>query len=250
MNTVLRYHHTFEGFLTAIFEAYRLKITPIDITSGAVSDMFVRTLDIQSEKEKAERVLAALINKSSRNFSENIYKAFLSELPQIEMSIFRLMKKIFISNSTIEYNYGDKEVLHISSVSRQVDKEVHRMHAFVRFEKCASGIFISRIEPVFNVVPLIGKHFEERYADQEWIIYDVKRNSGLHYNLEVLVPVSEINPAMHKDAIGINGLAEEEAYQNLWKKYILSVNIPERKNTKLQKLHMPKKYWKYLTEKK
>ena len=45
-------------------------------------------------------------------------------------------------------------------------------------------------------------------------------------------------------------LAEAEPdYQVLWKSYFDSVNIPERKNMKLHLQHVPRRYWKYLSEK-
>ena len=42
---------------------------------------------------------------------------------------------------------------------------------------------IANCDPDFNVLPLIRKHFLKRYADQQWIIYDLKRDYGLYYNL-------------------------------------------------------------------
>jgi probable DNA metabolism protein len=43
---------------------------------------------------------------------------------------------------------------------------------------------------------------------------------------------------------------KEELYQQLWQQYFSSVNIAARKNTKLHIQHMPKRYWRWLTEKK
>jgi len=41
----------------------------------------------------------------------------------------------------------------------------------------------------------------------------------------------------------------EPDYQVLWKSYFDNVNIPERRNMKLHLQHIPKRYWKYLSEK-
>jgi probable DNA metabolism protein len=41
---------------------------------------------------------------------------------------------------------------------------------------------------------------------------------------------------------------EELFFQQLWKEYFRSITIKERINLKLQRQHMPKRYWKYLTE--
>ncbi|MDR2407664.1 MAG: DUF4130 domain-containing protein, partial [Bacteroidales bacterium] len=43
--------------------------------------------------------------------------------------------------------------------------------------------------------------------------------------------------------------AQESRYQELWKTFWRAVAIQERKNPKLQRQFMPKRYWKYLIEK-
>ena len=43
--------------------------------------------------------------------------------------------------------------------------------------------------------------------------------------------------------------AQEALYDQLWKDYFKSTNIVERRNIKLHLQHVPKRYWKYLTEK-
>jgi len=41
----------------------------------------------------------------------------------------------------------------------------------------------------------------------------------------------------------------EFAFQNLWRDYLKAITIRERRNLKLQRQHLPKRFWKYLTEK-
>ena len=43
---------------------------------------------------------------------------------------------------------------------------------------------------------------------------------------------------------------DEVAYQKLWKDYFDSVNIAARKNKKVHVQHVPRRYWRYLIEKK
>ncbi|TXD94820.1 DUF4130 domain-containing protein [Gillisia hiemivivida] len=45
---------------------------------------------------------------------------------------------------------------------------------FVRFQLTKHKIYFATIEPDFNVLPIILQHFESRYADQKWIIYNIK----------------------------------------------------------------------------
>jgi probable DNA metabolism protein len=80
------------------------------------------------------------------------------------------------------------------------------------------------------------------------LIYDLKRKYGIYYDLET---VEEIKLEFgHTSAEGESIFCEaEEEYQTLWKDYFKHVNIESRKNTKLHLQHVPKRYWKHLTEK-
>lgn len=77
-------------------------------------------------------------------------------------------------------------VLKAAQTVKKVGREKHRMEAFVRFRLTRGGIYFAAIEPDFNVLPLINSHFKSRYADQKWIIYDLKRNFGIAYDLRVV----------------------------------------------------------------
>jgi probable DNA metabolism protein len=57
-------------------------------------------------------------------------------------------------------------LVRIEKLSQRVRLEAHRMRGFVRFEKVAGGKYFALIAPVHNVLPLIRRHFERRYADQ------------------------------------------------------------------------------------
>ena len=107
------------------------------------------------------------------------------------------------------------------------------------------------MEPDFNVLPLISKHFQRRFADQKWIIYDLKRKYGLFYDLEK-VDIIELELPESFDPTKTNRvffMNEELEFQSLWQDYFSSTNIPSRKNMKLHIQHVPKRYWKYLSEK-
>ena len=125
------------------------------------------------------------------------------------------------------------------------------MEAFIRFQQNADGIFYCGIDPDFNVLPLIATHFRNRYADQQWIIYDLKRNYGLFYDLSKVEEIKiDFNQRQKTTGIANAIVSEKEGlYALLWKDYFKSTNIQARKNTKLHVQHVPKRYWKYLTEK-
>ena len=251
---VFEYDGTYKGFLTVVFEVYERKADPqkIQLKSSSTEFDFGQVLFVSSDEYKAERVLKGLKNKLSANMVNRLYRCFLSEQENIELLLLKFIKLVFSSEVNIEDNYREDCVLRLKQIDKQIGREVHRMHAFVRFQSTKSGIWTALIEPDFNVMPLIGDHFEKRYADQKWLIYDIKRRYGLFYDL-IKTEVVEFteSPIKGKRSMPAILLDEEELqFSNLWQTYFKSVNIPERKNIKLHLQHVPKRYWKLLPEKK
>lgn len=241
------YDGSFEGLLSCIFTAYRDKCVPDNIVDNqqSQSDLLADGTPVITNDQWAARVLKGVSGRTQARAAELIYHMFLSELPQIEMAIFHFIKTIIDSSSpAILENFANPFVLKANQIDKMIHREVHRMHAFVRFEKSESGIFFAAVEPDFNVMPLIGEHFERRYADQRWVIFDTRRHYGLYYDLRQTVDIMDGDPVF--DEIG-----EEQGgqYQVLWKEYFQAVNIRERENARLQLRRMPRRYWRYLIEK-
>ena len=241
-----------EGLLTAIFEWFERKPGVIELCTYKTyqPDAFTPAFEIQNNREKADRVWNGLQKKLAKDWMRKVYCAFLSELPEAFVSIFHFSCYIFQSPEGSEKNYGNPHVLAVAQLARSVEREKHRMEAFIRFQKTADGIFYCGIDPDFNVLPLILNHFKNRYADQQWIIYDLKRKYGLFYDLHKVEEITiELNLESLKKPASHQLNEKEELYAHLWKDYFKSTNIESRKNTKLHIQHVPKRYWKYLTEK-
>ncbi|WP_205504133.1 TIGR03915 family putative DNA repair protein [Rufibacter psychrotolerans] len=250
------YDGSFEGLLTVVFEAYERKAWPDQIgrEGEAPPGIFATHLFVPTDEAKAKRVWEGLGRKLSKEAWENVYKTYLWEQPGFEMLIFRFARLVFSSQQKgVEENFADACVQKIAAIGKQMFREKHRMEAFIRFQRTQDGLFLAPISPDFNVLPLIITHFEKRYADQPWLIYDVRRQYGAYYDLEQvsLVSLEEAPRGLRQGQLSPDILTEvEPLYQQLWQTYFDHVNIPERKNKKLHLLHMPKRYWKYLTEKK
>ncbi|RYY39388.1 MAG: DNA metabolism protein [Chitinophagaceae bacterium] len=252
MQTIL-YDGTFEGWLCAVFDAYDYRFDDVDIVrcTRFGGNLFERVHDARMDARHSARVWKGLQRKLSAESLHAIYQCFLSEIDGIENSLYRYVRHVLANDASVEEDFSNADVLIVTQVARKVWREQHRMEAFVRFQKTADGLFYSVIDPEHDVLPLIAKHFEARYADQRWVIYDSRRRYGLHYDGSETHTV-EIRFA--EATAGGRDLAavydpEEAFYQELWKQYFHSVNIPARKNTKLHLQHMPRRYWKYLVEK-
>ncbi|WP_161890228.1 TIGR03915 family putative DNA repair protein [Pontibacter russatus] len=247
------YDGSFEGLLTVVFEAYERKAWPTAIEQQhlAQPSMFGETVAVPADEQKAQRVWQGLQKKLSGGALKELYHTFLWEQPGFEQLIFDYIRLAFGSNENIEGNYAAPCVLQVQQAAKQVHREKHRMEAFVRFQKTSDGLFYATISPDFNVLPLIVRHFEKRYADQRWAIYDTRRRYGAYYDLQSTRLINlELPPQQRQATVAAAALdAEEEGYRQLWQVYFESVNIPERRNPKLHLRHLPRRYWKYLSEK-
>ncbi|TVZ52296.1 TIGR03915 family putative DNA repair protein [Dokdonia sp. Hel_I_53] len=246
------YDGTFDGFLTGIFDYYDRKSIIIEFVkeSKGTVNLFDAVYRVHTDESKAERVWKGILKKIGKITGRDIYKAFLSEEVGSEKILFNVIKKGF-TGQKIEGDYGDPDALQLSKIVKKVGREKHRMDAFIRFRKTKDDIYFATIEPDFNVLPLNAIHFKNRYADQKWLIYDLKRSYGVYYDMEKLDYISlEVSKDINTNtAAGFYFTEDELLYQDLWKNYFKSTNIPSRKNMKLHIQHVPKRYWKYLSEK-
>lgn len=251
--TQIIYDGTFEGWLTAVFEIYELKLEDVVFAKSEVANtlLFSERYFVETDLQKAKRVLNGLKQRLSSEGFANIYKAFLSEIDKMDETLFQYVKYIFSSAINVEDDLSNSPVLEVRKAAYLTGRESHRMKAFVRFKLTKDNLYYAIVEPDCDVLPLIEKHFTNRYADQRWLIYDAKRKYGIYYDLENTTSVQlEFNANSNSSQFLVEISDDnEEFFQNLWRQFFKSVNIESRKNTKLHLQHMPKRYWKNLTEK-
>lgn len=251
---IFTYDKTFDGLLSCVFFAYEQKIFPDSILAeDGQKPLFVdASYHVVTEKEKAGRVWKSLEKKLSRFARNMMLSVWLSELPETEMLLFRYIRKNTDHPKGIEMNFGDDDVLRIKDIALKVGTDARKLIQFVRFQETADGIYFAPVTPSYNVLSLIVPHFKARYADQPWIIYDTRRNTGLYYDRRSVTEISFSPQTLSELRLGIldkEKVSEEEAlFQQLWKEYFRSITIKERLNPKVQRAHMPRRYWKYLTE--
>ena len=171
------YDHTFEGLLTCIFDAYFRKTFPDSLLmEGEPLPLFYDgAIHIATDEEKAGRVWRGLQKKISKHALLCLTCCWLSELPKVDEMLFRYIQKAINSPHSIETNFADPDVLELAKIYKRVDGERVHLMQFVRFQKAADGTFFAAVEPQFNALPLAVDHFKDRFADQRWLIYDVKR---------------------------------------------------------------------------
>ena len=267
---IYTFDRTLDGVLTAVFDAYALRQQPDQLVAeGAVLPMFCDAVhQVVTAEDKAARVWAGLEKKLTKEALHLITVSWQSESRELDTPLFHYIYKVFApshaprSNATgsIERNFSDPDVLYVTNTARRVMHERLRMMQFLRFQKAKDGTYLGVISPDQNVLPLITSHFRDRFGDQPWLIYDARRRYGYYYQPpaqggaggefitfqdEEALPFSLEDGKLDEALLSDN----DKLLQDLWRTYFKAICIRERMNPRKQLNDMPRRYWRYMTEK-
>ena len=263
------FDNTLDGLLTAVFDSFFLHQQPeMLLGEGEQLPLFADEPHVVvTDSGKAARVWKGLEKHLSVEGLRMIAVSWLSEERTLNQPLFNFICKVFrqkvgdSSSSATDYlslerNASDADVLAVRNSCRRVLHEQLRMKQFIRFQKAKDGTYLAVVSPDHNVLSLITHHFQDRFNDQPWLIYDAKRHYGYYYDGsaepihitfedESAVPFDLTNGKLDDDVLSEN----DRIFQDLWRTYFKAICIKERMNPKKQLSDMPRRYWKYMTEK-
>ena len=257
--TVYVFDHTLDGLLTAVFDSFFLHQQPeFLLAEGEQLPLFAdEPHHVVTDSEKAERVWKGLEKHLSKDGLRMITVSWLSEERALNQPLFNFICKVFRREpfDSYERNASDPDVLEVRNTCRRVLHEQLRMKQFIRFQKAKDGTYLAVVSPDHNVLPLIIDHFQDRFNDQPWLIYDAKRHYGYYYDGaaapihitfedEAAVPFNLSNGKLDAEVLSEN----DQIFQQLWRTYFKAICIKERLNPRKQLSDMPRRYWKYMTE--
>ena len=263
------FDNTLDGLLTAVFDSFFLHQQPeMLLGEGEQLPLFAEEPHVVvTDSGKAARVWKGLEKHLSVEGLRMIAVSWLSEERTLNQPLFNFICKVFrqkvgdSSSSATDYlslerNASDADVLAVRNSCRRVLHEQLRMKQFIRFQKAKDGTYLAVVSPDHNVLSLITHHFQDRFNDQPWLIYDAKRHYGYYYDGsaepihitfedESAVPFDLTNGKLDDEVLSEN----DRIFQDLWRTYFKAICIKERMNPKKQLSDMPRRYWKYMTEK-
>lgn len=146
---------------------------------------------------------------------------------------------VFLSDGTFEGL--------LTAIFETYDIKVEPVQIRPRAGHRPSLLFWAMINPRYDILPLVRRHFEKRYADQSWVIFDTVRNYGLYFDKQKTREMRSYSGPFPRDFEASD--ADEETCRQLWKTYFIAVNITERNNPRLHLRQLPRRYWQYLPEK-
>ncbi|MGO1164839.1 UdgX family uracil-DNA binding protein [Brucella sp. C7-11G] len=125
-------------------------------------------------------------------------------------------------------------------MAKSVGRDIHKMHAFVRFRELAeTGLrrrFAAWFEPEHNIVEPGSSFFAKRFADMDWVIATPRLTARFEAGRLSYHPG------------GTRPDSSEDATETLWGTYFANIFNPARVKLNAMRSEMPKKYWKNLPE--
>ncbi|MCX2719679.1 DUF4130 domain-containing protein [Lentiprolixibacter aurantiacus] len=189
----LIYDGSFNGFLCAVYKAYESKlfVTGILKEDQYQEDMFSNAIVTKTELNKAKRVWYKLQDKHYEAL-KNIYFAFLSETPGIEIRLYRqIVRRLgrlpITSDDDVQNGFN-----YLEGIVSRVSREKRKWEASINLNFAQGKPAIVRIRPKYNILPLISRFFRLTHHSNPWIIFDQQRNYGIYFDGDVTQMVTEI----------------------------------------------------------
>lgn len=252
MNTqiVLQCEDSLEGILTAVYEAfvqkkrmpeYRDGDLSICIGEGQNLQLFTTEIEVKTDLNQAYQTL----NTVQKRISYRAYAQILSALchfdPDRGNAVLGFLIHGFAKGSRVTEDYANPYVMRVMELARKSDNEAHNFCGFLRFSDMGRFLY-GEVEPKCNILPLIKDHFDDRYPNEHYVIYDKKRKYALvhkAYGESIFVTGDEIN---------MDFRGRQDPFEELWKGYFEHIAIEARKNPKCQNNLLPKWYRKNMVE--
>jgi uracil-DNA glycosylase len=155
--------------------------------------------------------------------------------------MYRLAWRTLNENSRLLEDEADRDVREARRMERAVDRECHKMHAFVRFREMhtenGSVRYFAWFEPEHEILGRAVPFFTKRFPNMDWTIATpdgaaVWESRALHF---IDAPARNTGP-------------REDAHEQLWRTYYRSICNVARINPTVMQREMPQRYWRNLPE--
>ena len=241
-DTIFIYDGTFNGFMCCVHESVYSRELPLAIVDDESEPITLYTIRrIETDEEKATRVLTSISTKISPDAQRLVETVFLSCLQEKELLMLKFLLRGYREGGRLLNALGDPDVAPLLRAKKHLLSEAHLLTGFVRFTDYG-GSLASVITPKNFILPFIADHFTARFEDEDFLIFDKTHKAALVYQnrRRDIISVEEIEfPPVSRD---------EEHYQALWKRFYNTVAIQARENPRCRMTHMPKRYWANMTE--
>ena len=153
--------------------------------------------------------------------------------------LYQLMTVVRRNRHAID-DHADPLLARIERMAKEVRRDAHKMHAFVRFREVTDDDgprFVAWFEPDNHIVRREAGFFVRRFANMRWSI--LTPELSINWDGEALTE----GPGTVRSAA-----PDGDPVEKTWKTYYANIFNPARVKVKAMTKEMPKKYWKNMPE--
>ncbi|HEX2077336.1 MAG TPA: TIGR03915 family putative DNA repair protein [Longimicrobium sp.] len=198
------------------------------------------SLGLAMEAQAPDDVPPSAAFRVSRRFVELAEAAACHAHPERWALLYRLLWRQTHGEPGLMEVATDPDVHRLLRMEKAVRREVHRMHAFVRFrtvEHDGGAHYVAWFEPEHHVVERSAPFFAERFASMRWSILTPRLCA--HWDGQALAFTSGVPRSQAPDG---------DRLEALWRTYYASTFNPARLRPAAMRTGMPRRYWKSLPE--
>lgn len=177
--------------------------------------------------------------KVSRAFLDLAEQAALHSDPERFALLYRILWRLRQQPALLNL-VTDPDIARARDMVKNVRRDIHKMHAFVRFREMPAGEgerMVAWFEPEHHTIEAGAPFFARRFPNMLWSILSPEVSA--HWNGDDL----SFGPgAGRKDA------PDSDRLEEMWKAYYASIFNPARLKPGAMRSEMPEKYWKNLPE--
>lgn len=250
---VLLHDGSLDGIFTAIYDGFDIRnskykdnyIDQISIENmyNYEQQFFREYIPVKTDSSKARKTVDSIVRKMGYAAYDVAIAVACNYSQDAGEVLFGYLVKGFKIGKGVVDMLTDPYVERAFELSRKTHNEAHLFLEFVRFTDIRGRLY-ARIEPKCNILHMICENFADRFPAENWLIHD-----PVHH-------VVAVHPAYKSwfltDDAGVDvdrmEVMVSDKYVDLWKLFVDTIAIEQRKNEKCQNNHMPKWYRKNMTE--
>ena len=178
--------------------------------------------------------------KLSREAIDSLETALCHRDPERFARAYDLVLRL--ADGTLRWGDRSDHAMHrLLAQEKAVRRDIHKMHAFVRFREVGAAdaprrAFAAWFEPEHPIVEAAAPFFARRFGDMDWII----ATPDLTARFE--------DGALSFSVTETGDRPPPDATEELWRTYFASIFNPARLMVSAMTSEMPRKYWKNLPE--
>lgn len=230
----------FDGFRAAARRLVALSVEPDEI-EWVIGDGPALLAQDSDSASAAERGVAPAAPLVPADFVELCRRIVLHRDPRRFHLLYRLLWRLQ-REPALRHDPLDAEMTQARRMAREVDRDLHKMKAFVRFRALpgddgAGPLHVAWFEPSHHIVEASAPFFAARFTAMPWAILTPERSVRWDGRTLAFGP-----GAARADA------PPADAGEALWLTYYESIFNPARLKLRAMEREMPRRYWPHLPE--